>query len=498
MKSIFEILKSCFGQKEKGFSDELLYITKTNNKFKVKGVEIDLLGKNLYLRCLEYMTDTFESANVLPSEDYFLSEFPDIPKEEFENLTVLTEVGDFRVGVRDFMRKLINKKVSKRMAHLSASINSPDGFTQKIADEMAALQKLLSQYKVPEIQIDPDMAAVYYEKVKLPSGMKTGIRKLDELIGGMEYGTVSVIAGYTSHFKTVFAVNVAHLNSYNSGYNIAYLSLETPKEIMYNQLLSLHSYDAKFTKCQFIPHDKIRKCELTDEECDYLFNVVQPDLRSKYVDGEGKEFNRGKVVFFDLSDFDTFSFSEISNTLEALDDKLNGNLDAVIVDYVQLCKFVENLTIDDNKMINSYVAYFRRLAQDFYSNGKKKKLIVILLSQINRESWKRVRNKKYGEGRYDLTCLADANELERGSSRVFTVYTSENMKLVKEAQVQLLKNRNGVTMWDPEKVFVDPEAYVFGEEFDMLGQPLGGSISQNAISESLSILDNLDSSNGLW
>lgn len=89
---------------------------------------------------------------------------------------------------------------------------------------------------------------------------------------------------------------------------------------------------------------------------------------------------------------------------------------------------------------------------------------MILLAQINRTSWQKA-NKN--EGRYDITCLADANELERGSARVFTTYTSEDLKARKSAQVQILKNRAGETMYEPATVYADGEAYVFMSEEGM-------------------------------
>lgn len=86
---------------------------------------------------------------------------------------------------------------------------------------------------------------------------------------------------------------------------------------------------------------------------------------------------------------------------------------------------------------------------------------MILLAQLNREGWKKANRN---EGAYDITALADANELERGSFRVFTIYTNEDMKARGSAQVQILKNRSGQTMYEPAQISVVPAAYVITDE----------------------------------
>lgn len=310
-----------------------------------------------------------------------------------------------------------------------------------------------------------------YEARKNKSwGLATGINQIDNIIGGMGKGTLSVIAGFTSHFKTMFAVNIAYINAYFLNYNIAYLSLETPKEIMYDQLLSRHSFEPKFSRYQFIAHDRILRCELDPDEENYLFDVVEEDFNSASTNStnrKGEPCKRGVVTFLDASDFETFDDGEICRVLEHLDDKMKADIgygvDAVIVDYIQLCKFMNvNSTSDTNSIINNYVAFFRKLAQGFRAEDKKRQLIVILLSQINRDSWKRASKH---DGCYDLTCLADANEIERSANIVITTYTTTEMKISNGAVAQLLKNRTGQTVEDPILVYVNPKAYLYGDEF---------------------------------
>jgi len=460
---------------------------------------IPLVKQHYDIDYLEYMQTSFENAGKFPGVHLFKAQFP-FTKINFAMVQAVP-VDSFHVLIANIIRERLNS-FSKNFLHNVAEHAGKHGIDDTAQNYVSEMRKRTGRGKDIDIQLRQNARDNYEERLNRPQGMFTGITKLDDLIGGMNEGTVSVIAGFTSHMKTTFAMNIAYLNSYRHNYNIAYFSLETPKDMMYDQLLCRHSYDMKFPDYPYIPHGKVRLQELSSDEENYLFDVIEPDLHAPYHaldtnnkpmyddDGNPVMKERGLVTFFDLSDFDTFSFEEISNTLKSLDDKLDGNLDAIIVDYVQLCKFVEGGTQlgDDNRIINAYIAYFRKLAQGFRSGNHKKKLIVILLAQINRGSWDYA--KKH-EGRYDLTCLADANELERGAARVITTYTDENMKITKEAQVQLLKNRHGATMNDPERVFADPEAYVYGDEDDAIGQPSGGYIPQNNVNvmDALSMLD---------
>lgn len=466
------IIYSSFSKDDPYYIDYLKLFEEEADNYK-KNYKIDSVLSDVERKFLDYIISSFESSGETPSKDLFIKVFNDefSLEHEFDN-AVEIGINDFRVYIFNLIDRRVNKYISERLDVLNQKVKDT-GITDEIAQEFTKLTSLSNRNKAKDIEIEINSKEEYNLKKERPVGLITGIPEIDDKIGGMSPGTVSTIAGFTSQYKTTMALNVAHLNAYELGYNVCYLSLETPKEDINWNLLSCHSYDSKFSKYNFVGHDKMRRGTMTSEEEDFIFNEVEPDLKNDYIDDEGYTRKRGKVVILDESDFKTFSFGEISAAIEKVDDKLGGKLDCVIVDYIQLCKFSgHGVTYDANSQINSYVTFFRRLAQNFKKEIKEdgtedvRQLTMILLAQINRSSWQKASRN---DGRYDITCLADANELERGSARVFTTYTSEDLKARKSAQVQILKNRAGQTMYDPVIVYADGESYVFMSEDNMNG-----------------------------
>lgn len=460
------ILLSCFGKTDKSYEEYLSLLVEESDNYKAQ-YKIEVL-KDKEREYIEYLLSCYTNSSQFPTKDLFLLMYSELGMDAFNGAQEIP-LNDLRVYIFNWIDSRTNIYINKRIDYLNKTIKSK-GITDEIKEELDELERISNRNKVQDINIDIDINAIYQEKKLKPQGMLTGIKAIDEKIGGMNEGTVSTIAGFTSQYKTTFALNIAHLNSYYYGYNIAYISLETPKEDMWWNLLSCHSYLPHLSKMAFVGHDRMRKSEMTPAEEDFVFKEVLPDLNSDIELSDGTKSKRGRIIFLDESDFNTFSFSEISKVMETVDDKLDGKLDAVIVDYAQLCKFSgpTGHTSDANSQINSYVTFFRRLGQSFRKvkdpvTGEEitKRLVIIILSQINRGSWQKAARN---EGKYDLTCLADANELERGSFRVFTTYTNEDLKGRKSAQVQILKNRTGQTMYDPELVYADGEAYVFQDE----------------------------------
>lgn len=486
------IIRSCFDKTDQAYIDYLeQFIIEASNYDKV--FKVKNLLKDAERKYFDYIISTYNSSGNTPSMYLFEGNFPET-KGSFAN-AVEIPIQDLRTYIYNLIDMRINSYIHDKINQLNQKVMS-SGITVEISDEFNNLQALSNRNKAKEIDIKIDAKREYDLKKLRPSGLKTGIKEIDDRIGGMNQGTVTTIAGFTGQYKTTFALNIARLNAYEFGYNIAYLSLETPKQDMYWNLLSRHSYETKFPKFNFIGHDRIRQCKLTQEEEDFLFNEVEKDLNGTFTDDYGNTYDRGKVVILDESDFSTFSFGEVTAVLEKVDDELGGKLDAVIVDYVQLCKFSDSgVSYDANSQINSYVTFFRRLSQNFRKevdpngNESTRQLTMILLAQLNRTGWQKAcRNN----GVYALDALADANELERGSARIFTTFTTEDMKARKSAQVQILKNRTGQTLYEPVTVYADGEAYVFMDEDSSAGSTWGsGSASGTAsIEAAFSGLDN--------
>lgn len=487
------VIYSCLSKSDPYYVDYLRIFEEEADNYK-KQFKIDGVLSDVERKFMDFIIKSYEVSGETPSLDLFVKMFSEYPVED--DLRVAEEIGinDFRVYIFNLIDKRVNKYIANRLDELNAKVKS-DGITDDIAQEFTKLTSLSNRNKAKDINIEIDSKQEYDNKKLRPVGLVTGIPEVDDKIGGMSPGTVTTIAGFTSQYKTTMSLNIAHLNAYELGYNICYLSLETPKEDINWNLLSCHSYSTKFKRYNFVSHAKMRWGTMTADEEDFIFNEVEPDLKNDYIDDEGNTRKRGKVIILDESDFKTFSFGEISSVIEKVDDKLGGKLDCVIVDYIQLCKFSgQGVTYDANSQINSYVTFFRRLAQNFKKEIKEdgteevRQLTMILLAQINRSSWQKASRN---DGRYDITCLADANELERGSARVFTTYTSEDLKARKSAQVQILKNRAGQTMYDPVTVYADGEAYVFMSE-DGMNSSFGGDGLASVESAFASMDDSFD------
>jgi len=234
-------------------------------------------------------------ANLLPEEEVLAGVFLKVKMAadkigEIPSLTYVSEHLGYPIpisseGVETHVDalSLIQEEIKSRsdarlsMGLVELSVKAGDIPPKEMRDKLNQLQKTL---KGDSFNVEsPRPADVYARRKKLPFGPRTFIRSVDQLVGGVEAGTILVVMGFVGSFKSTFGINFLYNNVVTLKYNIAFFTLEVPKELLILQFLSRHSYNAKFTSIhQPVEAKKIQKANISPEEEDFLFGVVEKDL----------------------------------------------------------------------------------------------------------------------------------------------------------------------------------------------------------------------------
>lgn len=278
------------------------------------------------------------------------------------------------------------------------------------------------------------------EEVK---GIPFGIDFIDEIYPGTTPKSFTVLAGFTGSMKTTLAANHCMINM-QLGKNVLYLSLEVSEEDLIYSMMS--NYSMSNTN-EPIKRDGIKKLKYNDKA---KFSKLFKDT-----------FNQeGKLVIYDEKMIERSSQARYNEIIHKIDkdmkEKTGHGLDLIILDHAQLLKYdEESKNKDPYQVLNRWTEFFRKVAV-------KEGIAVILLSQTSRGGYEYA--CKHG-GQYLLTGLAEGNELERGATCVMTLFSNDELKASGQIQVQLLKNRFGPTMLEPQTVNIRPEYFMIGDGF---------------------------------
>lgn len=412
-----------------------MYVEELRKAYALNDVEFNIINKFVNL---------INRINEKPSIETLQREFPEL---DFANAQPIEEAGmnDF---IKLFITKRKDKYYSQKLADLSMKVRN-QGMTEEIIDTLDGMTKsdtVKSEYK----EVFNDLQKVYTNE-EVTKGIPTGVNIIDKVTGGLQKGAVTTLLGFTGSMKTTWALNISY-NAMKEGKNVCYLSLEVSKlHIAYN-LLSRTSFepDLKIP----VEHRDIKQHKLTKDKEEFLFGKVLP------------YFNNlpGKIFVLDETDMENYSLFALENKLSDIDkiakEQTGNGIDMLVVDHAQLLKFSKDMSSAglETSIINQYVSFFRQQCMNFVKS--KRSIAVLILSQANRGGWEYAVKHN---GNYQLTALADANELERASSMVMSVFSSDPLKAIRQAKVQLLKCRDGQTMEDAVGVFAEPAYYAFGD-----------------------------------
>ena len=282
-------------------------------------------------------------------------------------------------------------------------------------------------------------------------GVPFGIDFVDASYPGLTHKSFNIIAGYTGSLKTTLALNQCFI-AMQMGFNCLYFSLEVSAEEAIISLLSLYSIS-----CTNEPIKREDMSKLMYKNKDKFIKLYREVMNLP-----------GKIMIYDesmLGSYGVEKFNEvIRNTEKRFIEETGNGLFAIYLDHAQLLKYDEkSANKDPYQVLNSYASFFRQLAA-------RQNYAVTMVSQTSRQGYEYA--CKHG-GQYLLTGLAESNELERGATCVLSVFNSDELRASGQLQVQILKNRYGEVMLEPQAVSVRPEYYLVGSGYKIQAQQVG-------------------------
>lgn len=338
--------------------------------------------------------------------------------------------------------KIVQAKQSLKLNLLDISSGLDSLPPEELKDKIALLLEndlLTSKTETPTNHMVP-VEDAYSLLVSSDEGMTLGNIKIEEHAGKAKPATVVTILAFAGSFKSTYALQLAYLNALQN-YNVLYLSLESTADLLKQRLVINHIASTVTNRDELIDGKWIRDGKLT-KPLQEVYNKYHNDLMTKL---------DGRLILWDETDIEYNTFLEMNNTLKKADNLFKENtgkgLDAVVLDQLALLKFTRaggKRYTYDGAVLNDWMSYFRKQSLNFLDTGRE--ITAFVVSQINRESYLEA-SKPKKKGRYDITAASDANEIERASSTMITLYKDLDTK--NTLLVNIPKAREGYVPDDP-------------------------------------------------
>ena len=232
-----------------------------------------------------------------------------------------------------------------------------------------------------------DMASAAYKNEEGIVGVPTGLRDLDDRLGGLHNSDLIIIAGRPSMGKTALATNIAFnaakkLQDDGKKSCIAFFSLEMSSEQLSTRILAEQSR---------IKSNDIRRGRISEEEFDKFIETSK---------------NISELPLF-IDETPAISIAALSNRARRI-KRIHG-LDMVVVDYIQL------MTASNSRK-DGRVQEISEITQGLKALAKELSIPVLALSQLSRAVEQRDNNKP------QLADLRESGSIEQDADVVMFVY----------------------------------------------------------------------------
>ena len=232
-----------------------------------------------------------------------------------------------------------------------------------------------------------EMASAAYKNEEGIVGVPTGLRDLDDKLGGLHQSDLIIIAGRPSMGKTSLATNIAFnaakkLQDSGKKSSIAFFSLEMSSEQLSTRIISEQAR---------ISSNDIRRGRISDEQFDKFLETSK---------------NIAELPLY-IDETPAISIAAVSNRARRI-KRLFG-LDMIVVDYIQLMR---GTTFNKDGRVQE----ISQITQGLKAIAKELALPVVALSQLSRQVEQRDDHKP------QLADLRESGSIEQDADVVMFVY----------------------------------------------------------------------------
>ncbi|MDC0900825.1 replicative DNA helicase [Candidatus Pelagibacter sp.] len=339
-------------------------------------------------------------ANPITLKNYFEDEKDDLDVPEY-----LVKITKFSTSVRqavEYSKIIYDMFVRRELIKISeqtidsAKLNELDTSGQTIIENSERLLFDLAEkgsFNSSLVKFDEamkqtiEMASAAYKNEEGIVGVPTGLRDLDDKLGGLHQSDLIIIAGRPSMGKTSLATNIAFnaaqkLQESGKKSSIAFFSLEMSSEQLSTRIISEQAR---------ISSNDIRRGRISDEQFDKFLETSK---------------NIAELPLY-IDETPAISIAAMSNRARRI-KRLFG-LDMIVVDYIQLMRGTTY-----NK--DGRVQEISQITQGLKAIAKELGIPVVALSQLSRQVEQRDDHKP------QLADLRESGSIEQDADVVMFVY----------------------------------------------------------------------------
>ena len=339
-------------------------------------------------------------ANPITLKNYFEDEKDDLNVPDY-----LVKITKFSTSVRqavEYSKIIYDMFVRRELIKISeqtidsAKLNELDTNGQTIIENSERLLFDLAEkgsFNSSLIKFDEamkqtiEMASAAYKNEEGIVGVPTGLRDLDDKLGGLHQSDLIIIAGRPSMGKTSLATNIAFnaaqkLQDSGKKSSIAFFSLEMSSEQLSTRIISEQAR---------ISSNDIRRGRISDEQFDKFLETSK---------------NIAELPLY-IDETPAISIAAMSNRARRI-KRLFG-LDMVVVDYIQLMR---GTTFNKDGRVQE----ISQITQGLKAIAKELAVPVVALSQLSRQVEQRDDHKP------QLADLRESGSIEQDADVVMFVY----------------------------------------------------------------------------